>query len=110
MKVLVCGAGGQLGTELQRYAPAGVELRAMPRVQLDICDRSAVHNVMAEIEPDTVINAAAYTDVERAEREPDLAFRINADAVGILARECRCTGSRFARSPRGDGECARDRP
>lgn len=85
MKVLITGSAGQVGWELQRAKPGGVTLLAMSRAELDITDRQQVARVMAEAKPDWVINASAYTAVDKAESEPELAAAINAQGAGNLA-------------------------
>jgi len=66
-KVLVVGAGGQLGQELQRTSGPGVECLPMTRAQLDIADVVAVSESLRAVAPQLVINAAAYTAVDNAE-------------------------------------------
>lgn len=89
-RLVVTGAGGQLGRELVRRAPEAVGLG---RSELDITD--AVE-VAAAIEPgDVVINCAAYTAVDRAEAEPDAAFAVNETGPRLLARACASTGARL---------------
>lgn len=95
MKILLTGANGQLGQELIRSCPEHVELIAMPRSSLDIVDSAACLRVMAELRPDWVINSAAYTNVEKAEDEPELAMRINGDGPFNLANAARKTGARL---------------
>lgn len=86
MRVLVTGANGQLGRCLQDRLPAtGFEWRALARHELDIADRDAVLATVEAYRPDVIINAAAYTAVDRAESEPDQARTINAQAVHYLA-------------------------
>lgn len=92
---LVLGAGGQLGRELLATAPAEFTLRAATREQLDVTDASAVAALLQREKPDVVINAAAYTAVDKAESEPSLAFAINAEAPGLLAQWCAAHGSQF---------------
>ena len=85
MKVAIIGATGQLGFELQRTAPLGVELLPLGRAQLDmqtVTTEVFVENLSAV---DVIINASAYTAVDKAESEPEVAFQINAEAVGLLA-------------------------
>lgn len=84
--VLVMGAAGQLGYELQRVAPAGLDVHAMDRAQLDLTDANAVHACVERLQPSIIINAAAYTAVDRAESEPGLAQAVNVDAVATVAR------------------------
>jgi dTDP-4-dehydrorhamnose reductase len=94
-KVIVTGAGGQLGRELQRSVPEGWECAALSRSQLDIGDEHQVHSVIGNSAPALVINAAAYTAVDLAESEPDEARRINADGVAYLASACTDCGARL---------------
>lgn len=95
MKLLITGAGGQLGQALQGVVPGDVDVLAASSVDLDIGDGGAVAAYLAAAKPDLVINAAAYTAVDKAESDVDAAFRINGDAVGFLARAAAATGARF---------------
>jgi len=92
MKALITGAKGQLGWSLQRTAPAGAELLCTDVAELDICDTKAVDAFVAQHKPDVIFNAAAYTAVDKAESEEDIALRINAEAVGNLARAAGTAG------------------
>ena len=85
MKILLAGSGGQLGRALQATAPAGLTLIAPPEAGFDIADKASVAAIIAAHGPDLVINAAAYTAVDRAESEADRAHLINATAVAHLA-------------------------
>jgi dTDP-4-dehydrorhamnose reductase len=93
MNVLVTGAGGQLGAALQACVPDGIQCLAVDRRQLDITDAAALARTLDDACIAAVINAAAYTDVERAEREPDEAMRINATASTEIARACAAHGA-----------------
>ena len=85
MRVLIAGAGGQLGRALQACAPAGITVIAPPEAEFDITDAAIAAAVITAARPDIVVNAAAYTAVDKAESDPETAHRINADAVAILA-------------------------
>ncbi len=87
-KILVVGAGGQLGRELVRSAPADIDCEALTRARLDIADPAAVDACLAEFAPSQVINAAAYTAVDKAEAEPGAAQRGNAEGPANLAAAC----------------------
>ena len=95
MRALITGAGGQLGLELIGTAPPTVELIALDHNALDITDEGAVRRSAAEHRPDVILNAAAYTAVDRAEREWDAAWSINGDGVGNLARRAAEVGARL---------------
>lgn len=94
MKVLITGANGQLGIALRRFAPADTEVVPLGRDTLDIANPTAVEAAL-EQGADVLINAAAYTDVEAAERSPAAAFAINSDAAALLARACAARKIRF---------------
>jgi dTDP-4-dehydrorhamnose reductase len=94
-KVLVTGANGQLGWELQRFRPEGVELVALSRQDLDISDTAAVSARVAQESPDWIINAAAYTAVDKAESEVSSAEAINVAGAKNLALAARETGARL---------------
>ena len=84
MKVLVLG-GGQIGAAVVKAAPKEHEVIALTRAHLDIADSKAVAKSLAEIKADWVVNAAAYTAVDRAEDEPEVAAAVNDAAVAALA-------------------------
>jgi dTDP-4-dehydrorhamnose reductase len=87
MKVLVTGANGQVGHCLQQQlSESDWEFLALTRAELDISDAQAVENAVQEFQPDVIINAAAYTAVDKAEQEHELAFAINRDGPANLAR------------------------
>ena len=93
MRILVLGAGGQVGRALQVHCAHLGEVVALDRSDADFAAPGAVARAVERVEPAVVVNAAAYTAVDKAESEPDLAQRINADAVGELARACAACGA-----------------
>lgn len=95
MKVLLTGAAGQVGRALAASAPAGWTVAALTRADLDIGDAAAVSAAVESHAPDLVINAAGYTAVDKAESDPDLAFRINRDGAGHLAAAAQRRGARL---------------
>jgi dTDP-4-dehydrorhamnose reductase len=95
VNVLLLGAGGQLGRELQRTCPRHVSLSACDTPDLDFCQPASITRCIAKTAPTHIINAAAYTAVDRAESEPDLADRVNHLAVRQIAGHCRETGIRL---------------
>lgn len=87
--ILICGAGGQVGQTLaERLRRTGRKVVAFDRRALDIADTARVNQVLATYRPSVVVNAAAYTAVDRAESEPEIAFAINAEASHQLALAC----------------------
>lgn len=90
LNVLVTGAGGQLGSEMRRLGSAASnDYLFTDAAELDITDAGAIRRTMAERRIDVVVNCAAYTDVERAEREEAAADRLNREAAGVLAAAVR---------------------
>ena len=88
MRVLVTGGDGQLARALTRAPPQKIELWAPNRAELDICDTNKLASQLDDFHPDLIINTAAYTNVDRAEQQPDKANQVNAAAVGSLAFLC----------------------
>jgi len=95
VKVLLTGASGQLGRELAYSRPQGVNLVAVTSAQLDIADASQVDAILAEVAPQIILNAAAYTAVDRAEAEEARALEVNATGVANLSIAARRLGSRL---------------
>jgi len=85
--ILLTGANGQVGYELQHALAVLGNVIALERSQLDLSDADAVRRVVREIKPNLIVNPAAYTAVDKAESEPELAMAINAVAPGVLAEE-----------------------
>lgn len=95
MKILVIGKDGQLGFELQRtLSPLG-SMHAVGHRELDLRNADAICELMRSVRPDIVVNAGAYTDVNKAESERDVANEVNGRAPGILAEELKRYGGRF---------------
>ncbi|MER0204403.1 MAG: dTDP-4-dehydrorhamnose reductase [Nitrosomonas sp.] len=93
MKILLFGKNGQVGWELQRsLAPLG-ELIALSSSSKEFCgdltDFAGIQQTLRQISPDIIVNAAAYTAVDKAESEPERAFALNAQAPAVLAQEAR---------------------
>ena len=95
MKVLLTGAAGQLGQALQASVPAGVEVVATSRAQLDLADGDACRAAVQHHRPDWVLNAGAYTAVDKAESEPQLAWAVNAGAPQAFAEALALAGGRL---------------
>ncbi len=95
MRILLLGNKGQLGWELERtLAPLG-ELNACDYPDVDLVDVNLLRQVIRECHPNVLVNAAAYTAVDRAELEPDLAQAVNAAAPAVMAEEASRVGSAF---------------
>lgn len=94
MRAMILGAGGMLGHALVRTAPERVELHPFARAELDITDTAALAAHVSDQKPDIILNAAAYTAVERAETETEQCYRVNAAAVGELGRVAAQAGAR----------------
>lgn len=88
MKVFITGANGQVGTELQQRVPHGIEVEAFDRTELDISDLTQVELFLSREKPKWVINAAAYTAVDKAEEEQELAYKINSQGAENIALVC----------------------
>jgi dTDP-4-dehydrorhamnose reductase len=89
LRILLTGKNGQVGSALvPALAPLG-ELSAFDRRGLDLLDFQSIGSIVAKVKPDIIINAAAYTAVDRAEKEEDLAFKINFQAVKEFAHEAK---------------------
>ncbi len=91
-KILLTGINGQVGHALQSQL-AGFDLTGLSRQNLDLTNADMIRQVIREIKPDIIINPAAYTAVDKAESEPELAYSINAIAPGVIAEEAEKLGS-----------------
>jgi dTDP-4-dehydrorhamnose reductase len=94
MRALILGAGGMLGHDLVRTAPTDLDVRPLTKSDLDITDTTSLAALIGHLKPAVIVNAAAYTAVDRAEAEREQAFRVNAEAVGELGRIAARTGAR----------------
>jgi dTDP-4-dehydrorhamnose reductase len=95
VRAVVTGAGGQLAKAWIAAAPPGWTVTGLGRAELDVGDEDAVDAVIGRLAPNLILNAAAYTAVDRAESEAALAYRTNRDGVGALARAARRLGARL---------------
>ena len=95
MKVLITGAGGQVGRSLAANAPGGTKLIATTRGELDIVNEAATAAAINHEQPDLIINAAAYTAVDKAESEPKLARQVNEIGARNLAEAAAQSGARL---------------
>jgi dTDP-4-dehydrorhamnose reductase len=89
MEIVLLGSAGQVGVALRGALGSFANVSAFDRTTLDLADPAAIVRVLRATRPAVVVNAAAFTDVDRAEREEALATRINGDAVAVLGDECR---------------------
>lgn len=88
MKILLFGANGQLGWELQRTCPSNITLMAYDFPEIDFFNSDSILTCIKDTQPDILINAAAYTNVDKAEQEKDAADRLNHGAVREIAEIC----------------------
>lgn len=93
MHILLLGKYGQLGWELQRCLGTLGEITAVDYPEIDLSHPEQIPPLVRQVKPDVIVNASAYTAVDRAESEPDLAYAINATTPGVLAKEARAQGA-----------------
>jgi dTDP-4-dehydrorhamnose reductase len=93
MKVLLTGSTGQVGYELARSLQGVGEVVAVDRGEMDLSKLDQVREVIRRVQPQLIVNPAAYTAVDKAESEPELAFRINAEAPAVMAEEAKALGA-----------------
>ncbi|HET9909007.1 MAG TPA: dTDP-4-dehydrorhamnose reductase [Anaerolineales bacterium] len=89
MKIVLFGKDGQLGWEFQRILPVLGEVTALGRRDADVSDLNTIEKILGELNPDLIINASAYTEVDKAETQVDLAITVNATAPGVMAEMAR---------------------
>ena len=93
MNILLTGKNGQVGWELQRTLQPVGKVAAFSHAGLDLADAAAIRSKLDEVRPDVIVNAAAYTAVDKAESEPELAHEVNAVAPALLAQEAARRGA-----------------
>ena len=89
IKILLLGNTGQVGWELNRTLLTLGELTALDYPLIDMADPDSITQLVREVKPNLIVNATAYTNVDKAEQEPDLAMAVNGTGPGILAEEAR---------------------
>lgn len=95
MRILVTGSNGQLGNELKQLSNQGHEFLFTDFLELDITQQVMIDGVCKEFAPHQIINCAAYTNVDRAEQEPGVAFSLNGDGPALLALGAKKCGARL---------------
>jgi dTDP-4-dehydrorhamnose reductase len=93
MKILLTGVSGQVGWELQRTLMSVGDVIAVGRSQINLAQPNTIRHMIREVQPHLIINPAAYTAVDKAESEPELAMTINAIAPGVIAEEAKRLGA-----------------
>ncbi len=93
MRILLTGKNGQVGGELQHILSELGETTATSRSELDLSDPSQIRNAVRHFRPELIVNAGAYTAVDKAESEPEVARAVNGIAPGVLAEEARTVGA-----------------
>lgn len=93
MKILLTGSNGQVGYELTRTLQGLGEIVTVDRSSMDLADADQIRDVISAVKPNLIVNGAAYTAVDKAESEPDIAMRINAVAPAIMAEEAKKLGA-----------------
>lgn len=94
-RILLIGCDGQVGQALGQTLLARGELITINRAMLDLSQSEQVQRFISALQPDMIVNAAAYTAVDRAEQEPELAYLINAQAPGLIAEVARDRGAKL---------------
>jgi len=93
MKIVLIGNNGQLGWEFQRTLPTLGEVISLGREKLDVSDLEAVQTILTNLQPELIVNASAYTNVDQAEMEPALTMQVNAKAPGVMAETAHKLGA-----------------
>lgn len=92
-RILITGKDGQVGWESQRSLAALGDVQAVNRNEMDLSDASSIREIIQQIKPDIIVNTAAYTAVDKAEDDEDLALQINGIAPGVIAEEAHKIGA-----------------
>lgn len=95
MRIVLIGKNGQVGWELDKLLPICGEVISLGRQELDVSRLTLVRNTLLDIKPDLIVNASAYTEVDRAEKENDKAMQINAEAPGVMAETAHAIHATF---------------
>ena len=95
MRILLTGATGQVGKALLPLLQEQGEVAVASRAECDLCSSDAIRKLVAEVRPSVIVNPAAYTAVNEAEAQRELAYAINCTAAGTLAEEARKSGAMF---------------
>jgi dTDP-4-dehydrorhamnose reductase len=93
LKILLTGKTGQVGYQLERSLQSLGEVVAVNQTQMNLSNLGQIRDVIRNVKPDLIVNPAAYTAVDIAEREPELAHRINGEAPGVMAEEAKRLGA-----------------
>jgi dTDP-4-dehydrorhamnose reductase len=93
MRAVITGGGGQLARELERSAPLNIEVHSLARATCDITKLSAIQRALDKLNPDVVINTAAFTAVDQAESERERAFAVNEGGARNVAEVCAAVGA-----------------
>lgn len=91
-RILITGSNGQLGFELERSLAPVADVIAASRDRLDLSQPTSIRQVVQEVKPDIIVSAGAYTAVDKAESEPELAIAVNGTGAGVLAEEAQQLG------------------
>jgi len=95
MRIVLFGKNGQVGWELEKLLPQSGDVTAFGRQDLDVSKLEKVRDALLETKPGLIINASAYTEVDRAEKESEAAMRVNAEAPGVMAETARTLNAAF---------------
>src|SRR4029079_15682032 len=95
MKIVITGSGGRLGAALFRHYGKQFTVTGFSHADLDLSDFSNLRQALGHLDFNLLINAADFTNVDLAEKEPDQAFRVNAEAPGVLAEICSEKGAQL---------------